>query len=114
VRVICVVTILLMGMSHASPEELPVRVFGEGTITCGQWLHYRTTTGITGAEAEAWARGFLSGMNAGDPLMHSVGHGVQPEGNNVWIDNYCRQHPLEMLYDAALALRAALWNAGRR
>jgi hypothetical protein len=85
VRVICVVTILLMGMSHASPEELPVRVFGEGTITCGQWLHYRTTTGIAGAEAEAWVRGFLS-----------------------------RQHPLEMLYDAALALRAALWNAGRR
>jgi hypothetical protein len=74
----------------------------------------RTTTGITGAEAEAWVRGFLSGMNAGDPLTHSVGHGVQPEGNNVWIDNYCRQHPLEMLYDAALALRAALWNAGRR
>ena len=40
-----------LGMSHASPEELPVRVFGEGTITCGQWLH------LPDDHRDYWCRG---------------------------------------------------------
>jgi hypothetical protein len=101
--------------AQARTQEKPVRVFGEGTISCGKWLQDRETKSINGAEAEAWVRGFLTGTNAAsDDAISSVGTGADPEGNNAWLDNYCRRHSLERLYEAAMALRAALWAAGRR
>jgi len=88
----------------------PVVNLGEGTISCGRWIGYRASHVITQAEVEAWVRGFLTGMNAADPTRHGVGDGSDPEGNNLWLDNYCKAHPLDSLYDAAILLRVALIN----
>jgi hypothetical protein len=96
------------GASSDLPGKGPVIVLGEGTISCGQWLEYRKTKVITGAESAAWVRGLITGMNAADPQNHAVGHGSDPAGNNLWINNFCKQHPIERLYEASVALWYAL------
>ena len=110
---VLVLSVLLIGGSRGTAEELPVRIFGEGTSSCTEWLQYRAYNTVMGPITEAWVRGFLTGMNAADLSSHSIGRGVTPITNNIWLDNYCSQHPLEKLYNAALALRAALRDAGR-
>jgi hypothetical protein len=94
-----------------------VLILGEGVETCGKWLDYRKSPGTSIAQ-EAWVRGFLTGVNAtGGANFHgpkatkpkyAVGQSSDPQGNALWIDNYCASHPLDQLYAAAVMLRGAL------
>ena len=54
-----------------------------------------------------WAKGFISGVN----YIHSetrgnthLGKGLDLESLTLWIDNYCQDHPGDMLSDASAAL----------
>ena len=72
-----------------------------GDYDCGQWFVKREP-------AKGWLLGFLSGINyiitdraaKYDPLskLNSA------EQAFLWVDNYCKAHPLEKLSDAGLAL----------
>jgi hypothetical protein len=101
---------LVLSQIAAAPAvatDKPVTILGEGTVSCGQWLEDRSTRGIPEAVDTAWVRGLLTGLNAMTP-PHNAGHDSDPAGNNLWIDTYCKQHPLSMLYDAAVLLWYAL------
>lgn len=58
--------------------------------------------------AEQWVLGFLSGVGYAanqdgiDPL-----NGVDDQGVWAWVDNYCRNHPLNLVVTAAAAFRVA-------
>jgi hypothetical protein len=99
--------LFLCGAASAAATDKPVTVLGEGTISCGQWVEDRSMHGIREVVDTAWVRGLLTGMNAVNP-PHNVGEDSDPAGNNLWIDTYCKQHPLSMLYDAAVLLWYAL------
>ena len=67
---------------------------GFGTPDCGQWLAEKTTY------RKAWLTGYLSGLNSAhyittdrDPLdmLSSMDQAY------AWMDNYCRQNPLEKI-----------------
>jgi hypothetical protein len=95
---------------------------GQGTISCRQWLQDRQETGGQKwviAVHEAWVLGFISGMNSGvldtlgfDKLSHA-GEGTDSEDIFAWIDNYCRERPLDHLAGAALALWHVLRDASK-
>jgi hypothetical protein len=72
---------------------------GAGLASCGTWIVDRRTP-LRWATESAWVLGFLSGvgyMGSGfDPLR-----GVNADGVNAWLDNYCQTHPLKDLADAA-------------
>ena len=103
----CIVACLGFPATAATgPDTL---VLGEGTMSCGQWVHFRQTTENPDLAklAAAWVRGFISGVNAATPKGSKVGEGSDPEDNNLWLDNYCKAHPLDELAFASVAL----WNA---
>jgi len=91
-------TLLVLALSPVATQALgqqenPVRVFGEGTISCGKWLQEREAKSISGAEAEAWIRGFLTGTNAAsDDAVSSVG--VMVAAAVMWLTGWSYADPL--------------------
>ena len=87
-------------------------ILGEGTVSCGEWIERRARPEGDTLRfiSEVWVRGFLTGMNSSlafiDHKLSWTGKDTDPAGNNLWLDNYCRLHPLTHLGDAA----GALWN----
>lgn len=79
--------------------------FGAG-LTCGGWTaaHERLDYRRMSAQ-EGHLLGYLSGANAmmnkgaPDPLVL-----LDADAAYAWVTNYCREHPLEMLGDAAASL----------
>ena len=80
------------------------RVLGAGALTCGDWVR---DAGTSSEVRLSWVLGYLTRANVyradGDLLAHVDANGVR-----VWIDGYCRTHPLDTLSTATLALEKAL------
>lgn len=73
--------------------------------TCGTWVKERQTPSSTKAlQLQAWLLGYLSGLAASGAYPRDVLRRSNPDGATGWIDNYCREHPLEGLPYAALLL----------
>jgi hypothetical protein len=72
--------------------------------SCGMWLEYRTTysNSVRTAQMEGWAIGYLSGTAVWsdnlDPLQ-----GVDADAVFYWLDNYCREHPIDPFSKALAA-----------
>jgi hypothetical protein len=100
---------LATGSAPVAAQER-VAIFGEGSMSCGQWLAAGQAHSVLRYEAEAWVRGLLTGMNAGnpDPAEHFVGDESDPAVNRLWLDNFCRKQPLASLFEAAMVLRYEL------
>ena len=96
--------------SVAADREERLAIFGEGTMSCGQWLAAGDARSVLRYEAEAWVRGLLTGMNAGspDPAEHFIGEDSDPAGTRLWLDNFCRKQPLASLFEATVLLRYEL------
>jgi hypothetical protein len=85
---------------------------GSASTSCGAWTTERShlipgvpvgPEYINAMEDESWVLGFLSGIgfanqNGDDPLS-----GVDTDGIWAWVDNYCRDHPLDTIAKAATA-----------
>lgn len=82
-----------------------------GGTDCGQWLEHRKGENAVAQLADtSWLAGFLSGLNTGysnkapenlkDPLteLQSLPQAF------VWMDNYCKAHPLEDTRRGAMEL----------
>jgi hypothetical protein len=89
-------------------------VYGAGLVSCGQWQQYRTTGDKANSfQLEAYIDGFLSGYNlasAGPDFLKSKPAAVS---FYIWIDNYCRDKPLDAITQAMLALRDELLARAR-
>lgn len=77
---------------------------GAGSISCGAWSAARRDR--VAQATEQWLLGFLTGVAYGsmaasgpNPLAFT-----DPEGAWAWIDNYCREHPIEDVTRAAVML----------
>lgn len=84
-------------------------VMTRGYASCGQWVtsradedkHWATVGAFT-----SWELGFLSGMaliTQDDILKNVDAASVQ-----LWLDNYCKEHPLDSTYEAGQHLFAEL------
>jgi hypothetical protein len=81
--------------------------YGPGGVTCGEWQQHRSTRNTAVFQLEAWVAGFLSGYNLASDIDF-----LAPKATEVayyaWIDNYCRQNPLNRVSEAATALKDEL------
>jgi hypothetical protein len=79
-------------------------VYIEGPLDCGQWITARSQ-GQAGY-VEHYVLGVLNGLSVGldAEFWHARGSLISREAAYLWVDNYCRQHPLGPVVTAALAL----------
>ena len=73
---------------------------------CGKWVTDRQNNSGESAEGMAWVEGFFTGLNEGQFVnghqdQGSVGTHLDFDGAEVWLDNYCREHPLDPFLRAA-------------
>ena len=87
-------------------------LYGAGTLTCGEWQR-RRSTGNTGdtLQLQVWIGGFLSGS---DEVIDVIASKATEVTYYAWVDNYCSQHPLDLVEDAAAVLRNELAAGARR
>jgi hypothetical protein len=103
-RILSAVFLMLMTWGYCA-EATTILGFSEGQ-SCGAWTNeIRGTT--KRAQLEAWVLGFLSGWGetissapeslvvARDPLANTTTAAVI-----AWMNNYCAQHPLDVLTEA--------------
>jgi hypothetical protein len=88
---------------------------GVGLVSCGVWTADRQellagnagTLGYQSALREMeWVLGFLSGIASIGPSFDPLNE-VEAEHVWAWIDDYCDDHPLEKIAEAATSFTAA-------
>jgi hypothetical protein len=63
---------------------------------------------INFAAFASFADGFLVGTNYADPIEAEVGEHTDQNGQMAWLENYCRNHPLDTYIKALIELRKYL------
>ena len=102
---------LILGIAAADSASAQGRtVYGFAMNSCGQWQQYRTAKDVASAHLEAYVDGFLSGYNMASDSPDLLAATPNDKGVSlyIWIDNYCRDKPLNVLSQALMALKQAL------
>jgi hypothetical protein len=106
---------LLLGIAAADGASAQNKtVYRAGLVSCGQWQEHRTTGNKASSyQLQAYVDGFLSGYNlASEGPDFLVG---KPDSVSlyIWIDNYCRDKPLDAVVGALFALKYELLARAR-
>jgi len=90
---------LALMISSADAADNSVAV-GAGVASCVTWTQVRNDPTRTDRDgAEQWVLGYVSGVSAVTPLKRAAADGVW-----AWMDKYCRDHPLDNISEAGVAL----------
>jgi len=73
---------------------------------CGSWLQARERRTAYTVAYETWVTGFLSGAAFVENTSYLSNR--EDAGLYLWVGNYCRQNPLESIFQATDALRKHL------
>jgi len=97
--------LLIIGIAliaFTSPTQSAVYI--EGLLDCGQWVDARTKH--TSSNFESYLIGYLNGLSlaSGVEFWRARGTPISREAVFLWMDNYCKAHPLEQVSDAIFAL----------
>ena len=99
------ITTLALALGLATSAGAQTTTFGDSD--CGEWLS------APSAAKKAWVLGYLTGINE----MHQLSRLEPPDPLDamnsadqayVWLDNYCRQNPLERVRSGARDLYTEL------
>ena len=85
--------------SSGQPKGHTFRYWGAGGSLCGSWTGQRR--GDDWFDSGQWVLGFVS---ATDRLTKGGLKRTDSDGLLGWIDNYCAEHPIERLAEAAQSL----------
>lgn len=81
-----------------------------GTPDCGGWITSRAEPNQKAVAIRngSWLRGFISGLSVGRNIDYIKNH---PSGDSLdlWMDNYCKNHPLDNLNEGVAALAEELY-----
>jgi hypothetical protein len=103
-------------MSAANSQAVTLmtpRSHNGGEVGCGRWLETRAERVRLGDQAvlqesfyRLWVLGFLSGVARERSLSDGADllRGTEASGLMAWLDNYCRENPLENLLPAVMRL----------
>jgi hypothetical protein len=92
-----------LAIAATSPQGRAYRNYGfTDSDACGTWAEYRAS-GRSQA-LEGWVLGFLSGYNEWGSANGDVAPGVKASGVLLWVDEYCKAHPLDSVSNAAFQL----------
>lgn len=86
----------------------PILLHVQGIRSCGTFVEDKTPYKMqTGAHSQdmAWVLGFLHGIDSWNPYDTQQ---YDYNGLDLWLENYCRKHPLDQLANAANQFYAAI------
>jgi hypothetical protein len=98
--------IIAVLLSFTAPVKVQA-VEARGYLDCGQWLAVRTDSQrkIESIAGKLAVVGYLSGLAVGtDKEFFQSGNGLSNEQVMFWLDNYCRENPLDNIYEGANTL----------
>lgn len=98
--------------SHACfAQDTPTAIHSFQDTSCGTWSASASEP-TARAQYLAWFRGFVSGFNFANP-KHQVGLDAMPNNEtlSLFVDKYCREHPLNPFVSAAFPLVRELTHA---
>ena len=76
--------------------------------SCGQWTEVQAAGNtVLGAQFRGWVMGFMSGWAWTHPKTDPIKN-VDAPGMFGWVDNYCKDHPLDSIATASEHLAAEL------
>jgi hypothetical protein len=79
-------------------------IYVEGQLDCGQWIDARTKG--SSMAYENYVIGVLNGLALGHMIefWRADGRSVSRESVYLWLDQYCRQHPLDEVVAGVIVL----------
>ena len=99
----CGVFMLLIGSASYAQQEGTV-IIGAGSLSCGKWLEARNNPRMHD-QFEQWVLGYMSGINwAAWTKKQKQADLPDAEAALAFIDQYCRNNPLDPIVAAAAAL----------
>ena len=105
----------LLGLLSVAAPSRGQGIYVEGQLNCGQWIDSRTKS--SSVSIERYVIGVLNGLALGHgiELWRADGQAVSREAVFVWVDNYCRNHPLDPFVKGIIALykERSGWNPGK-
>jgi hypothetical protein len=114
-RSLILISVMLIGLTLPSVAQIRSYI-GFAKTSCVTWTKERSNQySIMSLEMQRWATGFLSGANAASSTFKDRLEGIDADAVYAWLDNYCRQNPLEIFPEAVSNLSRELANrAGRQ
>jgi hypothetical protein len=112
VRKLLVPAILVLALTLAisAVQAERAQILGAGASSCGNWLSERQAAFTTQNPSAAlwgdsqWILGFIAGANIGIAPDMNLMDGTTGTALMFWVDDYCKDHPLENVATAASAL----------
>lgn len=71
-----------------------------GTKSCGMYIDQRKAAAWPDTVSRAWIAGYLTAYNRLVPDTYNIIGNSDLESVTLWLENYCRAHPLNDLDDA--------------
>jgi hypothetical protein len=117
---IMLVATLLLPSSVVRAEDKGTMVLGDGIESCGKFIaastdnkpgSYKRMDTPTGryvneiSRYQQWFMGFVSGLNSSYPDDLSKQIKVDLAGLDLWMRNWCNQHPVNTVFDGMIAFR---------
>lgn len=116
-RLAAVLSLLLMASSAQSADNVSFTM-GAGNASCSSWMTARQQgSGADEAAVISWMHGYITAVSERTATSGRPGNiiGSTPATEaavdaDLWafLDNYCAQHPANILHDAAIALTNGL------
>lgn len=88
----------------------PTMIYGlQPEPSCGKWTAERAVRSGQAVQMQSWILGFLTALNLYVPATEgNIARTADIEGFYGWLDQYCRENPLNAFTSAAMALASEL------
>lgn len=97
------------------PGKVAIQTYGyPETDSCAGWTAERSKSGYRSQVQEGWVLGFISGLNAFGANTGDIAPGTTGTGLLGWVDNYCKDNPLDSITTAGFKLANELKRRSRR
>ena len=101
-----VLAVVLLGTfeSKAADENGNYTVIAYGNQSCGRWVKAHAAESEESRHQETWVTGYITAYNRVTHGISNLSKGTDSAGLISWIDNYCKDNPLDGVADASAAL----------
>lgn len=99
----------LFGSTSAAASDKQGQFYGQGKISCSDFLEEQKTKSWTSSVYKGFIAGFLSGYNLAKPNTYNILGNSDINGAVLWIKNHCEKQPLEDVNEALNALAFELY-----
>ena len=104
-----IITIALLAMLiGGTARAQQYKVFGHGNQSCGSWTEAKEETNLELIVFTSWLSGYLSAVSVWVETGSGRVNETDIRGAVAWMDNYCRDNPLDSVAGAALNLTFAI------